>query len=210
VEAADTGSGDRDWRLQARLEGADAPGMLSRAVGRFRGPDVAEEAKAGVPRDVVITHDGALLFAYAVDHATLAEARRAIEDVLKRDAITSDIRISHWDDRIDDWLQVEPPASGAQRLAEDAVRRDAQTRETRTIVASLGKEIRVEFEQSMLDSAARLGLECSVLEHPHLLTTQVGFTVTGPKRNIDEFSRGLTAEEAASIRTERAVMLSPL
>jgi hypothetical protein len=53
-------------------------------------------------------------------------------------------------------------------------------------------------------------LECAIIEHPHLLTTQVAFTVTGPKRKIDEFSRGLTAEEWATIRTERTVMLSPL
>ena len=43
-----------------------------------------------------------------------------------------------------------------------------------------------------------------------LLTTQVAFTVTGPKRKIDEFAQGLNADELATIRAERAVMLSPL
>jgi hypothetical protein len=45
---------------------------------------------------------------------------------------------------------------------------------------------------------------------PHLLTTQVAFTVTGPKRKVDEFAQGLRAEELATMPTERAVMLSPL
>ena len=70
--------------------------------------------------------------------------------------------------------------------------------------------IRVEFEETMRDWADRLGLQCAIVEHPHLLTTQVAFTVTGPKRKIDEFSRGLRAEEWQTIRTERTVMLSPL
>ena len=53
--------------------------------------------------------------------------------------------------------------------------------ETRTMVVSAGKMIRVTFDQSMLDWAEKLGLECQIIEHPHLLTTQVALIVTGPK-----------------------------
>jgi hypothetical protein len=49
-----------------------------------------------------------------------------------------------------------------------------------------------------------------VIDHPHLLSGQVGFTVTGSKRKLDEFAEGLRAEERATIRTETQVMLSPL
>ena len=49
-----------------------------------------------------------------------------------------------------------------------------------------------------------------VIEHPHLLTRQVAFTVTGSRRKLDEFAEGLRAEELATMRTEREVMLSPL
>lgn len=62
----------------------------------------------------------------------------------------------------------------------------------------------------MLNSAVELGIECKILEHPHLLTTQVGFTLAGSKRKVEEFAQGLTAEERATFRTDRAVMLSPL
>jgi hypothetical protein len=70
--------------------------------------------------------------------------------------------------------------------------------------------VRAEVEQTMREWAAKLDLRCELIEHPHLLTTQVAFTVTGPKRKIDEFAQSLRAEELATMRTERAVMLSPL
>ena len=62
----------------------------------------------------------------------------------------------------------------------------------------------------MREWAEKLGLKCEVIEHPHLLTTQVAFTVIGSKRKVDEFADGLRAEELATMRTERAVMMSPL
>ena len=158
----------------------------------------------------MITHDGKLLFAYAADERTLRATRSAIESALGRDDITASVRISHWDDELDDWRQTDPPATAKQKRAEDTAARLAETVETRTLVASSGKLIRAEFEHTMRDWAGRLGVECEIIEHPHLLTTQVGFTVTGPKRKLDEFSQGLKAEERATIRTETAVMLSPL
>jgi hypothetical protein len=75
-------------------------------------------------------------------------------------------------------------------------------------VASSGKLLRVELEQSMLDWAQRLGIECSIVEHPHLLTTQVAFTVTGPRQKLQEFSRGLTEGELTSIRAENWLTVS--
>jgi hypothetical protein len=71
--------------------------------------------------------------------------------------------------------------------------------------------VRAEFEQTMRECADRLGLEYNLIEqHPHLLTLQVGFTVTGPKRKVDEFAQALDAEGWAYVRTETRVMASPL
>jgi len=210
----DTDAGERtteqDWRLEAELEVADARGALHDLVGRLRGPNLVKEIEATVPHDVVITHDGKLLFAYAADEATLTAARTAIEGVLRRDGIKASVRVSHWDDELDEWHQTDPPATAQEKRAEDAAKRDADAIETRTMVASSGKLIRAEFEQSMREWADKLGLECKIIEHPHLLTTQVAFTVTGPKRKIDEFSRGLKAEEWSTMRAETVVMMSPL
>jgi hypothetical protein len=209
--SANDSSADQDWRLQAELEVGDAAGALHGLLGRLRGgPDVVKEVEATVPHDVVVTHDGALLFAYAANEAAITAARRAIEDVLQRDGIAANVRVSLWDDERDRWQQTDPPPTAAEQAVEDAADRAADAIETRTLVVSSGKMIREELEQSLRDLAAGLDLDCEIIEHPHLLTTQLAFTVTGPRHKIDEFSQGLAAEERATIRTETAVMISPL
>jgi len=205
-------AGEQDWRLQAELDVADTRGALRTVIARLRGSDsdMLKEIEASVPHDVVITHDGNRLFAYAADELTLTAARRAIEAVLEKEAIAASVRISCWDTELDEWRQVDPPLSGEEALAAEAARRDAEAIDTRTLVASSGRLIRGEFEQTMRRCAQELGLECQVIEHPHLLSTQVAFTVTGPRRKLDEFARSLKAEEWATIRTETGVMTSPL
>jgi hypothetical protein len=203
-------STEQDWRLKAELDVPDTRSALDHLLGRVHGPDVVKEVGAAVGHDAVITHDGKLLFAYAAGEAALRAARSAIENVLQRDDINASIVVSHWDDDIDEWQQTDPPLSGEAKRIDDDARRDANTVESRTLVASSGREISAEFEQSMVAWAQELGLEYEVIEHPHTLTSQVAFTVTGPKRKIDEFAQGLRAEEIATMRTERAVMMSPL
>ena len=201
---------DQDWRLEAELDVGDTRGGGARLLGRLRGPDFVHDVEAAVPHDVVITHDENLLFAYAAGEATITAARAAIEDALKADGVGASIRLSHWDDERDIWRQTDPPPTAQEQLTQAAAERDDDVIESRTLVASAGKMIRAEFEQSILAWAEKLGLQCTIIEHPHLLTTQVGFTVTGPKGKIDEFSRGLMGEEQTTIRTESEVMLSAL
>ena len=103
------------------------------------------------------------------------------------------------------------PATTARYLRpqkQAAVERDGETVETRTLIATSGKTVRGTLEQSMVEWAEKLGVECTIIEHPHLLTTQVGFTVTGPRHKLDEFSQGLKAEETTTIRSENSVILS--
>lgn len=203
-------SADQDWRLQVNLDVADVRGAADHLIRRLHRPNALEDVGEAVPHDVVITHDGKLLFAYATSQATLAAARGAIEDVLRRDELRASLRMSHWDDELDTWRQTDPPPTAEERQIKDVAEHEAEAVETRTMVVSSGKLIRAEFEQTMLAWAERLGVKCTIIEHPHLLTTQVGFTVTGPKRKLDEFSQGLRAEGWATTRTETAVMLSPL
>jgi len=207
---ANVSSSDEDWRLQAELDHADARRALHDLLGRLRGPAIVKEIEASVPTDVVVTHDDTSLFAYAADEETLRAARSAIAQALERDSIKASIRMSHWDEEHDCWRQTDPPLTADEQRSEAAAERDAEEIETRTLVATSGKAIRAEFEGTMLEAAKRLGLECSIIEHPHLLSTQVAFTVTGPKGKIDEFARGLSAEGWAFVRTETGVMLSPL
>jgi hypothetical protein len=203
-------SDDEDWRLKAELDVADRRGPLDRLVGRVRDPEVVREIGDAVPHDVAITHDGKLLFAYAASEADIKTARGAIESVLQRDGVGAAITVSHWDDERDEWRQVDPPLDAAQQQAVQEAERDADAIETRTMIASAGKLVRADLEQSMGTYAEQLGLRYEIVEHPHMLTTQVAFTVTGPRRRIDEFAGALKAEEVATMRAENAVILSPL
>jgi hypothetical protein len=198
----------RDWRLQAEL--SSPAGTLEQLVKHLRGRDAIQEVTAGVGPDVVITHDGRELFAYAASRSVLERARATIAATLHDRGLEASERISHWDLDLDEWLQVEPPPTSTQARAAQDSRRTAGAAETRTLVADVGREIRSEFEQSLLIYAGELGVECEIVEHPHLLNSQVAFHVSGPRRKLDEFAAGLNAEERATIRNERAVMMSPL
>jgi hypothetical protein len=206
-----TGTDDDDWRLTAELEVGDKGRELHRLMAHLHGGgDAVEEVAAAVPHDAVITHDGNLLFAYAADEATITAARGAIESVLAREQTTAHVRISRWDHEFDRWLQIDPPLSVEQAGVEEAKEHEEEATETRTMVAISGKLVRREFEQTMREAAAQLGLKCEIVEHPHLVRTQVAFTVTGPKRKVDEFARSLEAEGWAYVRTELGVASSPL
>ena len=203
-------SEDQDWRLTAELDVTDRRGALERLLGRVREPDVVEEIETALPPDVVVTHDGKLLFAYAASQEEIAQARRVIEEVLRRDGVGAGVLVSHWDDDLDEWRQVEPPLASEAARREDAAERDAEAVETRTLVASAGRLVRSSFEQSLLQWAEQLGIKCTIAEHPHLLTTQVLFTCTGPRRKIDEFASAIRAEGAATLRADGILMLNPL
>jgi len=195
-----------NWRLVAELGDGEKAGRLDDLVGRTRERKVAKEAGAEVPADVVITHDGARIFAYAASEQSVRRAREAIS----AHAPTASAVISQWDAERDEWRQVDPPLSAEEQQREEALERDGEQVETRTMVATAGREIRSELEQSMQEWAEKLELTLTISEHRHLLTYQVLFEVTGPKRKIDEFAAGLRAEEHATMRTEYAVMASPL
>jgi hypothetical protein len=206
----DSAAGADDWRLEAELHVAHPPGTLGEVVGRFRGPDPVQDAKRSVPEDVVITHDSRKLFAYAASQEQLMAARRAIEQALRDDGIGATVRVSRWDEKIDRWHQVDPPLVGEQERAQERAEQEAGAVQTRTFVAHAGRVARKDFEQTMLGGARELGLECTIVEHPHLLTTQVAFTVTGPRHKIEEFAAALKSEGRAMMRADTEVIISPL
>ncbi len=192
---------DQGWRLRAEL----SAGALDDAVAKVRRPDV-DAADWPLPADVVVTHDGNTLFAYAASEASITAARREVEALPHQ----SSILVSHWDGSLGEWIQVDPPLSGEPETREQIRREDDAKIETRTLVATAGRQVRAEIEVVMHETAANLHLQLSVTEHRHLLTCQVLFEVTGPKGKIDEFAEGLHAYEMATMRTERMVMMSPL
>jgi hypothetical protein len=195
---------EKDWRLQVVPQLDEPKQALGELRKRLRG------GSSAIADDVVITHDAKQLFAYAASESALAVARAAIETTLGEQQLDAAISVSHWDEQLFDWRQTDPPLGESDEQARERSDRAATASETRTVVAKVGREIRVEFERSLQTSAAELGVECKLVEHPHLLSTQVAFTATGPHRKVEQFFAGLRAEERQTIRTERVVIESPL
>jgi hypothetical protein len=200
----------QNWRLKATPATTGSRDALESLVRRVRHGDAGNEPAGGLPHDVAVTHDGQTVFAYATSEDALNAARASIEADLQRAGATASIVVSHWSDEFDRWLQVDPPLVGQAEQQEVAAERDAETPETRTLIASAGRGVRTEIEETMRESARTLNLELTITEHPHLLTCQVLFEVTGARRKLDEFAAGLNEMELATMRTERTVMTSPL
>lgn len=202
-------SDDGDWRLQFDLPAAAEPSRLDRLI--HRGDRVAAaDVTAGLPEDVVVTHDGARLFAYAADRETLAKVRDTLGARLASDGLAASVTLSRWDEPADAWRQVDPPLAAGQARQLDALERAADEPDSRTLVAHVGELIRPQFEQTMLDTAAQLGIECEIVEHHHLLRSQVAFRISGQRYKLDEFARVLQRDAATTVRCENTLLLSPL
>ncbi len=196
---------ERDWRLSGDLADGAGGGYLQGLLAGRHEAHAAGEAQQAVGHDVVVTHDGNRLFAYAASREAIEAARVKLQAALARDGIETVLALSTWSDEHNAWIDPDvppPPPSAAPAGAEAPA--------TRTYVVTLGRWVREEVEQSMSSWTAHLGVSCEIVEHPHLLSSQAAFTVTGPAEKLDEFAAALKAEERATIRTETAVMASPL
>jgi hypothetical protein len=197
-------SAEDDWRLSGHVEGLDAnPEPVLSLIHRHRQSKLLSDLDAAVSERVVITHDGERLFAYAPDREAIEAARGAIEAALSGDGAHVKLALSHWDTSVDEWVDPDAPVATPSSSP-------VEGEQSRTLVTLLGREIRSEFERSLQSYASELGIACTIAEHPHLLSSQVSFTIVGTPRKLDEFAAGLAAEERQTIRTERAVMMSPL
>jgi hypothetical protein len=200
---------DQDWRLQLDL---DEPVDLDRLVGRVRGDadEFERDTRSTLSEDVVLTHDGSKFFAYAPSETSIDGARDAIESVLRNEQRQATIRLSHWDEDLRTWHQIDPPLTPteeeqARLSAEEHIREEsaeAAKPETRTVVSVVGKLVRKSFEHQMLEYAKSRGLECVIVEHPHLLSTQVAFRVTGPTSDVEEFVAYVNIQASAGTRMD--------
>jgi hypothetical protein len=200
---------DKDWRLALDL---DEPVDLDGLVGRVRGnaDEFERDTRGTLSEDVVLTHDGSRFFAYAPSETSIDGARNAIESVLRDEQRKATIRVSHWDEDLRAWRQIDPPLTAAEEgqaraLAEEHMRdasAEAAKPETRTVVCVIGKLVRKSFEHQMLEYAKSVGLECDIVEHPHLLSTQVAFRVTGPTSDVEQFVSYVNVEARAGTRMD--------
>ena len=191
-----------NWRLRADI--ADAQGLLAgiREAGYLK-----REMKDRIGPDVVLSSDDDTLFAYANTRGAIDAARVALEDHLAQEGRTAAITIAHWDKARDEWRQIDPPPDPAElrrgqveELEHAAeVERDARV-ETRTVAITSGRMVRDWFETTVADEARELGVELAIVEHPHLLSTQIVFTLTGPRGKIDQVIGDMRDRAGAATR----------
>jgi hypothetical protein len=200
-------SDDQDWRLRVTL--ADAAGFH----GRLRGAHHFErELEPLVAHDVVLSYNDDTLFAYANTEAAIGEVRSAVEHQLAEEGVSGAITVAHWDDDlgdVGDWHQVDPPEDPATAALEADEHHDHELTEaraerviTRTYVVSSGRLVDGYFERTAADEAKEAGVELSFTEHPHLLTTQIAFTLTGPGGKVEELIGDMKARAGALTRFE--------
>jgi len=200
-------AGDQDWRLRADL--ADPAGLHARLRDAHH---FEEELGPLISQDVVLSYDDSTLFAYANTREAIDETRRAVEHQLGSDGLTATLLIDHWDDGlgdVGDWDQVEPPRDARARSREAGERDEHRAHEaseavveTRTVAITSGRMVRTWFEKTVADEAREVGVELSIVEHPHLLTTQIAFTLTGPTGAVDTVVEDLEARAGAVTRLE--------
>ena len=205
---------DQDWRLRADL--ADPAAFHERLRGARHFEHKMEPL---VSQDVVLSYDDDSLFGYANTQQAIMAARTAIEHQLASDGLSATLLVAHWDPELGDfgdWHQVDPPLDGygrerearerEERTADEA--RDERV-ETRTVAITSGRMVRNWFETTVADEAREAGVELSIVEHPHLLTTQIAFTLTGPTAKVDGVIEDLRNRAGQATRLETAY-LTPL
>ena len=193
----------QDWRLEVAVEGAH------KLHSQLQHDDTLGPG-------VVLSYDDDTLFAYAPTRAAIDTARHAIEAHL--DGTTASFVLSHWDDDLGDggdWWRIDsphPPEEIASMRAEHeagALREGAEEAveervETRTVVITSGRVVRGWFESTVADEAREQGVELAIVEHPHLLTTQIAFTLTGPSGKVSSIITDLRARAFETTRFETA------
>jgi hypothetical protein len=205
---------DQDWRLRADLADPAAFHERLRGARHFE-----HEMEPLVSHDVVLSYDDDTLFGYANTQQAVMAARTAIERQLASDGLSATLLVSHWDPELGDfgdWHQVDPPLDGYGRERE-ARKREERTAdeardervETRTVAITSGRMVRNWFETTVADEAREAGVELSIVEHPHLLTTQIAFTLTGPTAKVDGVIEDLRSRAGQATRLETAY-LTPL
>jgi len=184
---------DQDWRL--RVDVADAPALHAHLRGAHH---LESELEPLVGDDVVLSLDDRTLFAYANTREVIDRAREVIAQRIAQDGLSSTMQLCHWLEAIEYWHQVDPPADEEERERERAHAAEAHQEAqldsrvvTRTVAVTSGRLARSFVVEALEADARERGVEVSVVEHPHLLQTQIAFTLTGPKSEVDDVVTGL-------------------
>jgi hypothetical protein len=196
---------DQDWRLRVDIDDPSALHARLRGARHFE-----RELDPLIADDVVLSFDDDTVFAYANTSASIEEVRRAVERQLAQDGLTADIHVAHWDDGSEVWLapgEAPPRADPAIHAGEDGAAPEPSADDpivTRTYAETSGRIVRNYFENIVAGEAQSRGVKLSIVEHPHLLTTQLAFNLTGPSSAVDGVIAAIQSDANNVTRFESA------
>jgi hypothetical protein len=98
---------------------------------RLRALDLDEEARARLGEGVIVTRDGARLFAYAGSERQAREAERVVRRLLAEDRLTADVSVTRWHPVEETWKDafLPLPETDEERRVEYARKEAVEERE---------------------------------------------------------------------------------
>jgi hypothetical protein len=117
-----------DFRVEVDLND-EAHGYPLRE--RLRALNVDDEARELLGHGVVVTRDGARVFAYTSTELQAREAERVIRELVSDEGLTADLRVTRWHPVAEEWraVSVPLPATPVDEEREYDEREAAETRE---------------------------------------------------------------------------------
>lgn len=103
-----------EWRVEIDLQDEGHGYSLGE---RLRAHDLDDEARERLGRRVIVTRDGPRLFLYTTSEEAAREAERVARELLEQDRLTASVRITHWDEAAEEWLD-EGPLGGSTPTAD--------------------------------------------------------------------------------------------
>jgi hypothetical protein len=109
-----------DWRVDVELDDAEHGYTLGE---RLRALALDDEARRRLGRHVIVSRSGSRLFVYAGTREEADEAARVVQDVLRADRLTGEVRVRRWHPDARDWEDADVPLPRTEAERADEIER---------------------------------------------------------------------------------------
>jgi len=117
-----------EYRVEVELDDAEHGFSTEESL---RAVDLDDDAQARLGSAVMVTRDESRLFLYATSETSAREAERVVRELVARDELTAEIRLTRWHPLEEEWKDASLPLpdSPEEASAEIAAREAAEARE---------------------------------------------------------------------------------
>jgi hypothetical protein len=120
---------------------------------RSRERVLGSEVGGLLPPGAVLSRRHNALSVYAATRSDIDLARMAIERVARATGLSTDVRVSRWDERAGAWRQVDPPLDGQEQEMDEVRTRETIRQETRELSYLIAWTARAYVEGPLRDLA---------------------------------------------------------